>query len=605
VIGTIIFTLEGNEVGFAIAPDHNEVAWNEATTWWLGAPTADTPIPRYFQINFGTFMSNLAWVDHMWVARGGEVEIASNLLEAVSATRAKGELFETLCSQSFPVEAVSAHIEGFTRNLTDFQRRDVASLLRMPFGSNFSVPGSGKTFETLAVWQSHRIAGLSSQLLVVAPKSAFSSWVREVADVFETPPIVQLFTSQPIDPESEIVVVNYEQIQVPAKRNRLIGWVSRAQTNLVIDEAHRIKAGASAIRWRACFDLRQHVSRVDVLTGTPMPQDYEDLRSLFQLSWNALPNRLINDSGIRSMLRGGVFVRTTKDELELPLASYRTQVVDMGPVQSQIYAALKREYAGSFLLSSSSEDYFSRKGKAALTLIAASTNAGLLYKDISEDSFMNLRWPPRSISNDASLLTAVETYSSVEIPPKYIWLIKHVAECVKQGRKLLIWSSFVGNLLAIEKLLQNYNPVVVYGAVSEADRLTRIEQFELDPSCHVLITNPQTLGEGISLHHICHDAVFVDRSFNAGLYLQALDRIHRLGLKPGQETRITHLVTKGSVDEQVARRLEIKIQNLFDVLGDPGLVKADPEIDEFSAELDIEGFNDEDLDSLMSHLRQS
>ncbi len=85
----------------------------------------------------------------------------------------------------------------------------------------------------------------------------------------------------------------------------------------------------------------------------------------------------------------------------------------------------------------------------------------------------------------------------------------------------------------------------------------------------VLLSNPATLGEGISLHQVCHDAIYVDRDFMAGRFLQSLDRIHRLGLAPETETRVTVLAATGTVDEVVARRMEEKLEFMGGILDDP------------------------------------
>ena len=65
------------------------------------------------------------------------------------------------------------------------------------------------------------------------------------------------------------------------------------------------------------------MQKVDLLTGTPMPQSYDDLRNLFNLSWKGIQNSFLTDSRLSSMKRGGVFVRTTKSELNLPKPNYR------------------------------------------------------------------------------------------------------------------------------------------------------------------------------------------------------------------------------------------------------------------------------------------
>src|SRR5262249_6303933 len=83
-------------------------------------------------------------------------------------------------------------------------------------------------------------------------------------------------------------------------------------------------------------------------------------------------------------------------------------------------------------------------------------------------------------------------------------------------------------------------------------------------------------GEGISLHEVCHDAIYLDRSYNTTHYLQSIDRIHRLGLEPGVETNIYIFQTVapkgiGSIDRSVNRRLAMKLRNLQQLLNDQDL----------------------------------
>lgn len=67
---------------------------------------------------------------------------------------------------------------GFTkRSLKSFQLRDLQTLLQLPHGANFSVPGAGKTTVTFAL---HLLVHKPHQrLLVIGPKSSFGAW-REV-----------------------------------------------------------------------------------------------------------------------------------------------------------------------------------------------------------------------------------------------------------------------------------------------------------------------------------------------------------------------------------------------------------------------------------------
>jgi SNF2 family DNA or RNA helicase len=154
-------------------------------------------------------------------------------------------------------------------------------------------------------------------------------------------------------------------------------------------------------------------------------------------------------------------------------------------------------------------------------------------------------------------------------------------------------------LNTLADLLQEYSPAVVHGGT--LDRESEIARFRQPNSgCFVLLSNPATLGEGISLHHECHDAVYVDRDFAAGKYLQSLDRIHRLGLPPDVETRITVLVSERTIDEVVSQRLQTKLDFMGRILDDPAVQRL--------ADLDDEpaiggGIDNDDLQAILGYLR--
>ena len=130
---------------------------------------------------------------------------------------------------------------------------------------------------------------------------------------------------------------------------------------------------------------------------------------------------------------------------------------------------------------------------------------------------------------------------------------------------------------------------MVHGGIPPADgasagaitRETELDRFRNDPECHVLLANPAACGEGVSLHLWCHHAVYLDRTFNAGHFLQSQDRIHRLGLPDGTMTEFTILLSEDSIDELVDTRLREKVAALGKLMDDPALVQvALPESDD-------------------------
>ena len=89
----------------------------------------------------------------------------------------------------------------------------------------------------------------------------------------------------------------------------------------------------------------------------------------------------------------------------------------------------------------------------------------------------------------------------------------------------------------------------------------------------VLVTNPQTLAESVSLHSVCHDAVYFEYSYNLVHLLQSKDRIHRLGLPDDQKTRYYFMREKFmrdgrelSLDAVIYDRLKEKEQTMLDAV---------------------------------------
>ena len=97
----------------------------------------------------------------------------------------------------------------------------------------------------------------------------------------------------------------------------------------------------------------------------------------------------------------------------------------------------------------------------------------------------------------------------------------------------------------------------------------------------MLVATPHTLSEGVSLHHTTTHQIHLDRTFNAGLLLQALDRTHRLGLPASAYCTATYLMSSlrdggGTVDAVVAGRLDQKMATMAQVLNDPDAPTARP-----------------------------
>lgn len=500
----------------------------------------------------------------------------------------------------------------FYRQLKPFQERDLAHILGLSHGANFSVPGAGKTTVSYALYAAERGRGRIERLLVVAPLSAFDAWVTEAIACLNPPPRVGRMERKV--PRCDVLLVNYQRLA--SRYDQIAGWVAEKPTQVILDEAHRMKRGRSGEWGSACLDLSHLAVRRDVLTGTPAPQHPTDFIAILEFLWPHQAVQILPQGVQQANPPDGVmtdisqrlrplFVRTRKDELGLDQPSLRVELVEMKPLQTEIYAALRQRMRRA-LATSRDHATLARMGQVVAYLLEAATNPALLAPALRGSAPSQVEWPPQPLPSGSSLAQKLVNYGSYEVPRKFEKLAAMVSANAAAGRKTLVWSNFVANLEELSgRILLPYQPALIYGAVpsgdEDADYITRereLRRFRTDPNCQVLLANPAAMSEGVSLHQECHDAIYLDRTFNAGQYLQSIDRIHRLGLEPGTETRITFLVSVSTVDEVVDSRVRTKAERLATMLSDPNLVAmALPDEDSYAEIVDPD-----DLDALFAHL---
>lgn len=468
---------------------------------------------------------------------------------------------------------------GFSRQLKPFQLRDLARLLSLPHGANFSVPGAGKTSVTFAL--SLLLAKPEDHLFVVAPKAAFPAWrgivgecIADDASSLEKEEFTVLSGNEQqndfaLRSGARRFIMSYDLL---VRQQALISaYFSRQSVHLVLDESHRMKAGHASQRGSFLINIASSPSRRDILSGTPMPQDANDMASQLGFLWPGQGYDLQIQRGVspREVL-GELYVRTTKHELGLKPAIRHFYDVPMADGQLALYGVVKNEILRQITkaISNANPDFLSAR-KSVMRLLQLSTNPTLALQAMTRD----LREISSGIADQV-----VEEGASLKMRE----VCSHARSLARKGKKSVIWTIFTQSILDLERILADLNPVTLYGAVptgESSDPMTRegrLDKFHNNPNCMVLIANPAAAGEGISLHTVCHDAIYLDRSYVSTHYLQSIDRIHRLGLAPDIETNIHIYRTKapaglGSVDLSVSRRLAQKIHGLEHLLDDSDL----------------------------------
>jgi SNF2 family DNA or RNA helicase len=365
-------------------------------------------------------------------------------------------------------------------------------------------------------------------------------------------------------------LISYDQLV--KHQSAIAAFISRSVAHLIVDESHRMKAGINTLRGAALLRLGVLVSRRDILTGTPMPQSALDLKPQLDFLWpgTGLGLQIEQGTSPRDVI-GPLYVRTTKQDLGLPPATRHPVFIQMGEAHRAFYSLVKsvslQQLSG---FRSSGQVDVARARNCVMRLLQVSSNPILAIHAMAGEVLPDQLNP--------LVRAVVEEGTSTKLL-KAMELVRRISG---EGRKTLVWTIFRENIGLLEAELADLNPVVIDGSVptgSETDISTRegrIRHFHKASECLVMIANPAAASEGMSLHTICHDAIYVDRSYNATHYLQSLDRIHRLGIAPDTKTNAYLLFNQtpsgiGSIDYSVSRRLAKKIRQMQSALNDADL----------------------------------
>jgi SNF2 family DNA or RNA helicase len=447
------------------------------------------------------------------------------------------------------------------RQLRPHQMNAVIHGLTAANSANFSVPGAGKTASTLALAAVHLANDTIDTLLVIGPLSCFRPWEKETAAA-----IPRLTTRRIRGSASErrrrirelrpgdVALISYAS--AAADGLALIELCRSQRVMLIADESHRIKRFNGGTWAPAVVDIAKHAKVRAVLSGTPMPQSGRDLYTQLNVMWPAreltgpkdrFRARVANDfDGVLADVLPFVS-RTAKSELGLPDPTILRHEVALPDQEAEIYRLVVDHLRAAVRAAGPSEaDRLAalRRGRP-LRLLQAATNPALLRAGQPGSALASRSTP--------TLLARIDAFDAFVTPPAKIAAAMDLVAAQGDDRKAVIWSTFIGNLDLVADLLRRKGVAVfqVDGRVQAGDddgdatardepetREQVIAGFLDHPGQAVLVTNPASCSESISLHTACHTAIYLDRTYDCAQWLQSIDRIHRLGLQPDADVRI-------------------------------------------------------------------
>ncbi|MCK0118133.1 DEAD/DEAH box helicase [Isoptericola sp. S6320L] len=421
-------------------------------------------------------------------------------------------------------------------------------------------PGLGKTAQALLAAQ----AADAFPLLVVAPNVVKTNWAHEV----------ELWTPQRratvvhgdgdrVDAFADVVIVNYDIL------NRHVGWLGELGfRGMVVDEAHFIKNKTSQRSQHVLAlseRIRERTARplLMALTGTPLINDVEDFRAIWQfLGWiddtkpigglmAALEETGLTpaDRGFYASARATVIdegiVRRRKADVAANIPARR--VADL-PVELEGAVGRSVRAAETALQQRLVERY--RAAVAArpddvavegIDIELARRVAAAELKDSSPQARgENVFTMVRRIGQAKAGLAADYAAQLARNVGKVVFFAKHV-DVMDQAEQ-----TFTDRGIRFASIRGDQTPTV---------REKNVAAFTGDPDVSIAVCSLMAAGVGLNLQ-VASNLVLAELSWTDAEQTQAIDRIHRIG--QAEPVTAWRIIAAQTIDSKIAELIDSK-----------------------------------------------
>ncbi|MCW2522054.1 MAG: helicase domain protein [Frankiales bacterium] len=423
-------------------------------------------------------------------------------------------------------------------------------------------PGLGKTAQALLAAE----VANAYPLLVIVPSVVKTNWVREAG--LWTPnrrSTVVNGNGDTVDGFADIVVVNYEVL------DRHVGWFGEfGFRGMVVDEAHFIKNKTSQ-RSQHVLDLSERIrSRTPrpllmALTGTPLINDIEDFRAIWQfLGWidEAEPRAELMDAlektgltpadpGFYSAARQCVIdlgiVRRRKVDVAADIPARRTAdlPVELDEKLGRSIRAAERDLAGRLVSRYETALANRRSG-------AAEAADGIDHELV--------RKVARTEQKDTSTTKAGENVFSMMRrigQAKAGLAADYAAQLARSAGKVVFFAKHIDVLDVAEEAFakQGIRFSSIRGDQTPTSRQKNIDSFVNDPDVAIAVCSLTAAGVGLNLQ-VASNIVLAELSWTDAEQTQAIDRSHRIGqTEPVTAWRI---IAARTIDSRIAELIDSK-----------------------------------------------
>jgi superfamily II DNA or RNA helicase len=441
-----------------------------------------------------------------------------------------------------------ADFQGSLRPYQERGYRWILSNLRSGLGAILADDmGLGKTIQAIAAMLRLRQDGLLPDgILVVAPAALIINWQRELKR-FAPCISVNVYRGRgrriPARREGILTLTTYQTAVRDRKDMEGIRF-----SLIVADEAHLMK-NASTGTSKAVKAILAPMRLA--LTGTPVENRLEDLRSLFDF---IIPGYL------------GGKARFTHE--------YRTPI----ELHADEHAAARlRKVTGPFLLRRLKTDSSIIKDlppKMTLDEFAdLSAEQDLLYREVSARAMAAAACatdPGQRAGIILGLLTALKQICNhpraydgkgqarARDSGKAELLLSLLRGILEGDEKALVFSQYVGTLRVLAGLIHDVfgmDALLYHGGMETGERQKAVDAFQRDPSIRMMLVSLKAGGLGLNLTAASR-AIHFDLWYNPAVEDQATDRIYRIGQE--RSVFVHRLICRGTFEEKITAMLREK-----------------------------------------------
>ena len=421
-------------------------------------------------------------------------------------------------------------------------------------------PGLGKTAQSLLAAE----AAGAYPLLVVVPNVVKTNWAREAARWLPRRRATVVHgDGDTIDGFADIVVVNYDVL------DRHLGWLGDLGfRGMVVDEAHFIKNKTSQ-RSKHVLALSQRVrSRTArpllmALTGTPLINDIEDFRAIWQfLGWidDSKPvgdlMEALEDSGLTPADPG---FSATARQCVIDLGIVRRRKVDVAAdIPARRIADLYVELDGPAGRSvRAAERDLARRMVTQYQTAVAARPSDHLVEGIDRDlvrrvarSELKQAMTAQSGDNVFTMMRRIGR-AKAELAADY------AAQLARSAGKVVFFAKHIDVMDAAEATFarQGVRISSIRGDQTPSSRQKNIDGFVNDPDVAVAVCSLTAAGVGLNLQ-VASNVVLAELSWTDAEQTQAIDRSHRIGqTEPVTAWRI---IAAQTLDARIAGLIDSK-----------------------------------------------